>query len=247
MQNVLAPYLWIFTLVYIDDIVIFSKTFKEHLEHLDKVLKAISKSGTTLSPSKCHFGYQSLLLLGQKASQLGLSTHKEKIEAIIQLAEPWNVKELQTFLGMIVYFSAYILFYAWIVKPLFHLLKKNTTWEWGLAQHNAFELSKQALTMAPIRAYGIKNLGYQLYTDACNLGIAGSLQQVQPIRIQDLKGTKVYDQLQRAYDEKNPVPLLIIAISKDEEEPKYDQKWEKTFEETIVYIGKGYYILVKNS
>ena len=64
MQNVLASYSWIFTLVYIDDIVIYSKTFEEHLEHLDKVFQAISKSGITLSPSKCHLVYQYLLLLG---------------------------------------------------------------------------------------------------------------------------------------------------------------------------------------
>lgn len=68
MQGVLAPFLWIFALVYIDDIVIFSKTFDEHLLHVESVLKAILDSKITLSPSKCHFGYQSLLLLGQKVS-----------------------------------------------------------------------------------------------------------------------------------------------------------------------------------
>ena len=59
MQNILAPYLWIFTLVYIDDIVIFSLTFGDHIKHLDQVFQAIKK---------CHFGYQLLLLLGQKVS-----------------------------------------------------------------------------------------------------------------------------------------------------------------------------------
>ena len=104
MQNILAPYLWIFALVYIDDIVIFSKSFEAHISHIEAVLGAIIKSKITLSPSKCHFGYQSLMLLGQKVSRLGLSTHKEKIEAITKLAEPKTVKELQTFLGMMVYF-----------------------------------------------------------------------------------------------------------------------------------------------
>ncbi|KZT18527.1 hypothetical protein NEOLEDRAFT_1036026, partial [Neolentinus lepideus HHB14362 ss-1] len=62
--------------------------------------------------SKCHFTYQSLLLLGQKVSRLGMSTHKEKVDAIVNLDAPGNVKELQTFLGMMVYFSSYIPFYA---------------------------------------------------------------------------------------------------------------------------------------
>ncbi|KZT20047.1 hypothetical protein NEOLEDRAFT_1033860, partial [Neolentinus lepideus HHB14362 ss-1] len=68
--------------------------------------------------SKCHFAYQSLLLLGQKVSRLGMSTHKERVDAIVNLDAPRNVKELQTFLGMMVYFSSYILFYAWLAAPL---------------------------------------------------------------------------------------------------------------------------------
>ena len=75
MQNVLAPFLWIFTLVYIDDIVIFSWSFKDHLSHLDQVFKAVAKTRITLTTTKCHFTYQSLLLFRQKVSYLGLSTH----------------------------------------------------------------------------------------------------------------------------------------------------------------------------
>ncbi|PBK78931.1 hypothetical protein ARMSODRAFT_871043, partial [Armillaria solidipes] len=71
-----------------------------------------------LSLLKCHFAYQSLLLLGQKVSRLGMSTHREKVEAIMMLETPRNVHELQTFLGMMVYFSAYVPFYAWIAHPL---------------------------------------------------------------------------------------------------------------------------------
>lgn len=71
MQKILAPFLWIFALVYIDDIVIFSKSFKEHCRHIETILEAIKLAEMTLSPSKCHFGYQSIMLLGQKVSWLG--------------------------------------------------------------------------------------------------------------------------------------------------------------------------------
>jgi hypothetical protein len=97
---------------------------------LDAIFGAIVEANLTLSPAKCHLGYQSLMLLGQKVSRLGLSTHKEKVEAIQQLEEPKNVSELQTFLGMMVYFSSYIPFYAWITQPLFGLLKKKSPWQW---------------------------------------------------------------------------------------------------------------------
>lgn len=79
MQNILSPYLWLFTLVYIDDIVVYSKNYEEHLLHLDKVLEAIERAGLTLSPKKCHLFYGSILLLGHKVSRLGLSTHEEKV------------------------------------------------------------------------------------------------------------------------------------------------------------------------
>jgi hypothetical protein len=122
MTNILAPFLWIFALVYIDDIVVFSKTFEDHCMHLDKVFGAVSKSGLTLSPNKCHLGYQSLLLLGQKVSRLGMSTHREKVDATLQLEPPKDKPTLQTFLGMIGYFASYIPFYAWITAPFYPLL-----------------------------------------------------------------------------------------------------------------------------
>src|SRR6202020_2318517 len=108
MQNVLAPFLWIFALVYIDDIVIFSLTFEDHISHLDQVFQAIEKSRVTFAVTKCHFGYQSLLLLRQKVSQLGLLMHKEKVYAVLELEEPKNCHDLQVFLGMMVYFSMYM-------------------------------------------------------------------------------------------------------------------------------------------
>jgi hypothetical protein len=107
MQGVLAPFLWLFTLVYIDDIVLFSKSWEEHLLHLNQVLGAIAKAGITLSPPKCFVGYTSILLLGQKVSRLGLSTHREKVTAILDLATPRHVSDLQKFLGMCLFRGLY--------------------------------------------------------------------------------------------------------------------------------------------
>ncbi len=238
MQGVLAPFLWIFALVYIDDIVIFSKTFQDHLSHLDQVFKAISKSGITLSPKKCNLGYQSLHLLGQKVSRLGLSTHKEKIDAIISLVEPVNKSELQTFLGMMVYFSAYIPYYAWIVAPLFQLLKKDQIWTWGPLQQKAFGFSKQVLANAPVRAYAIPGLGYRLYTDACDYGIAAILQQIQPIAIKDLRGTRIYDKLKKAFESKEPIPNLITQVSKTDPDVPENGEWAENFESTMVHTER---------
>ena len=238
MQGVLAPYLWIFALVYIDDIVVFSKTFDEHLDHLDQVFKAIANAKITLSPAKCHLAYQSVLLLGQKVSRLGLSTHKEKVDAIVNLGEPQNKQELQTFLGMMVYFSQYVPFYSWIAQPFFNLLRKDTKWEWNELHDEAFDLCKRTLTNAPVRGYPIPGRPYRVYTDACDFGLAGILQQVQPIKIKDLRGTKSYERLYRAYQRKEPVPQLVFQASKDIKDVPEVGEWAREFEDTEVYIER---------
>ena len=91
---------------------IYSKTYEDHIDHLDKVLEAIEQAGITLSPVKCHLFYSSILLLGHKVSRLGLSTHTEKVRAILELQCPSKLSQLRTFLGMAVYFSAFIPYYS---------------------------------------------------------------------------------------------------------------------------------------
>ena len=236
MQNVLAPFLWIFALVYIDDIVIFSRSFEDHLGHLDQVFKAVAETGITLATTKCHFAYQSLLLLGQKVSRLGLSTHMEKVSAILNLDEPKNIHDLQIFLGMMVYFSSYIPFYAWIAAPLFSLLKKDVKWEWNNLHTEAFELCKQVLTNAPVRGYAIPGSPYRLYSDACDFGLAAILQQVQKIQLKDLRSTRIYEKCEKAFLAGEPVPSLVIQVSKSDNDVPPSEPWGATLDETWVYI-----------
>ena len=147
-------------------------TLEDHISHLHQVFKAIEDSGVTLSVTKGHFRYQSLLLLGQKLSQLGLSTHKKKVDAILLLDEPKDHHDLQVFLGIMVYFSAYIPFYAWIAGPLFNLLKGSVKWEWTEVHSKAFELCMQVLVNAPVCRYAKPGSPYRLYSDACDFGQA---------------------------------------------------------------------------
>ena len=249
MQGILAPFLWIFALVYIDDIVVFSKSFEDHLIHLDLVLKAIKESKITLSPGKCHFGYQSLMLLGQKVSRLGLSTHKEKVDVILQLDNPRNIHDLQIFLGMMVYFSSYIPFYAWIVHPLFQLLKRENKWNWGTEEQNAYDLCKQVLTQAPVRAHAMPGLPYHIYSDACDFALAAILQQVQPIKIKELRGTKTYEMLERAFKAGERIPDLVAHLVKEDSDIPPQGEWGETFEETVIHIERvvGYWSRVLQS
>ena len=116
-------------------------------------IKVVAETGIMLTTTKCHFTYQSLLSLGQKVSHLGLSTHMKKVSAILNLDIPRNVHNLQIFLGIMVYFSSYIPFYAWIATPLFSLLKKETRWEWTNLHSEALGWCKQVLTNTPVWGY----------------------------------------------------------------------------------------------
>ena len=225
MQGILSPYLWLFCLVYIDDIVVYSKLYEEHIKHLDLVLEAIEKAGITLSPSKCHLFYGSILLLGHKVSRLGLSTHLEKVNAILALDRPKKLSQLQTFLGMVVYFSAFIPYYASICAPLFQLLRKGKRWHWGAEEEYAFESAKSALQSSPVLGHPIEGLPYRLYTDASDEALGCALQQIQPISVSDLKGTRMYARLQRQYEAGLPPPKLTTTLSSKITDSPSEDKW----------------------
>lgn len=238
MQGILAPYLWIFCLVYIDDIVVYSRTYEDHIKHLDQVLEAIERAGITLSPNKCHLFYDSILLLGHKVSRLGLSTHEEKVKAILELEHPRKLSLLQTFLGMVVYFSAFIPYYASICTPLFQLLKKGTPWRWGAEEEHAFKSAKEALRKAPLLGHPIEGLPYRLYTDASDEAAGCALQQIQPIKVKDLEGTRAYERLKKAFDEGIPPPKLTASIGGKSDIETVQDKWGESLDETTVYVER---------
>lgn len=234
MQTILAPFLWLFCLVYIDDIVVFSKSYEEHITHLDKVLRAIEEAGITLSPNKCHLFYPSVLLLGHKVSRLGLSTHEEKVKAIVELAPPTKTSQLQHFLGMAVYFSAFIPHYSSMASPLFALLKKGARWKWGEVEQYAFDQIKKALEEAPVLGHPVQGSPYRLYTNASDVALGCALQQVQLMRAGDLKETKAYDRIAKARELGKDVPDLLVKLPTETKEEKASLPWANSLDDTMV-------------
>ncbi|GJE92997.1 hypothetical protein PsYK624_091560 [Phanerochaete sordida] len=243
MQTILAPFLWLFCLVYIDDIVVYSKTYEEHIKHLDKVLGACENAGLTLSPAKCHLFYSSVLLLGHKVSRLGLSTHQEKVRAVLELQAPSNRQQLQTFLGMAGYFSAFVPFYAMVAAPLFALLKKNARWNWTDVEQHAFDSLKSALQEAPVLGHPMEGRPYRLYTDASDEALGCALQQVQPIAVGDLKGSKYYERLEKAYKERTDVPRLVTSLPAAPDDSQFQDRWGKELDSSPVHVERviGYW------
>jgi hypothetical protein len=243
MNETLAPWLWVFVLVYIDDTVVYSKTFEDHILHLDTVLGAIAEANLTLAPEKCHVAHHSLQLLGQKVSRLEVSAIREKVDAVDAIQTPRNVKELQSWLGVLGYYANYIPYYAWIVTPLFKLLRKDAIWTWTEEHDNAFKVSKAILKASPILAYPIEGNGYRLYTDGSTYGVAAVLQQVQRIKIKDLEGTRIHKRLKELYNKKEELPNLVSKVPDGFEPYREPLKWAETFENSEVHIERviGYW------
>lgn len=237
MQGILSPYLWLFCLVYIDDIVVYSKSYEDHLVHLDKVLSAIIRAGITLSPKKCHFFYASILLLGHKVSRLGLSTHAEKVAAVKELVSPKKTSELYTFLGMAVYFAAFIPYFSDMAIPLFDLLKKNQRWIWEDEHEYAFVAIKNALAESPVLAHPQEGLPYRLYTDASDYALGCALQQIQTMQVGDLKGTKVYDRILKAHTLGKPVPKLFANLTEDDEK-RVPGEWRIPVDDSSIQVER---------
>jgi len=119
-----------FCRAYVDDIVIYSTSLEQHVEHLRQVFAALDKSNIHLSPKKSFLGFLSVRLLGQKVDALGLATAAEKLAAISTLSFLTTLSLLETYLGMTGYLRQYIAYYAAIVKPLLErktLLGKSVT------------------------------------------------------------------------------------------------------------------------
>src|SRR5260370_5272069 len=236
MQGILAPFLWIFSLVYINNIVVYSKSYDEHLAHLDQVLQAVKEAQITLSPQKCHFTYTSILLLWQKVSHLRLSTHAKKVRAITELVAPSNVHTLQSFLGMVVYFSHYIPGYASIASPLFGLLKKKARWSWGRDHETAFHTIQNALASAPILGHPMQGQPFWVYSDASDVALGACLQQVQPIHLGDMKGTKIYDFALEAHCKGASVPRIAKLASTCTLDVPPPGEWALPLEDTLLQV-----------
>lgn len=123
MEKLFGNYLWRFVLVYIDDIIIYSRTVEEHFEHLRTILRLLENSGVTLSLTKCFFLQPSIKALGRHVSRLGIATLEDKVEAIRALEFPKNLRGVEHVIGLFGYYRQYIPYFADIIAPLQELKK----------------------------------------------------------------------------------------------------------------------------
>ena len=177
MNAVLSRFISKSCLIYIDDVVVFSRSAEEHYKHVAEILDCINEAGLTLKLSKCSLGKESVDLLGYVVSGEGIRPQECKTEAIRNIPPPQNVKQVRQFLGMTGYYHQCIDSYAHISEPLVRLTKKKEPFIFGDEQQVAFDQLKQALCSNKIMAYPDPSKPYILYTDASGYAIGSILVQ----------------------------------------------------------------------
>jgi len=166
-------------IVYIDDILIPSKTVDENLETLQEVLTLLKQYAFKLNYDKCLFLKTTIEYLGYIISPEGITLSSRHVEAVQNFPRPTKVVEVQRFLGLTNYFRKFIENYAFIAKPLQNLLKKSTQFAFDDQCHKAYETLKEKLTSYPVlRLYNPAAMT-ELHTDASAIALAGILLQKQ--------------------------------------------------------------------
>ncbi|CAI7797162.1 unnamed protein product [Closterium sp. NIES-53] len=166
MNHILWPLLDECVVVYLDDILIYSKNMKEHVEHLRKVFEILRKNKFYVKLSKSDFALKKVQFLGHMVSAEGVYVDPRKIEAVKKWKVSENMKELQQFLGFTNYYNRFVPQYAKIAAPLTDLLKKDTPFKWDTPHQQAMEQLQTALTTTPVLILPDPEKDYVVEADA---------------------------------------------------------------------------------
>ena len=179
MERVLSGLSWVKCLVFLDDIICFSKTFEQHIQNLKEIFLRLEGANLKLSPKKCILMQKEVEFLGHIVSGDGVSTDPNKIKAIEEWPVPRNVKEVRSFIGICSYYRRFIRDFAKIAKPLHKLTEKFSNFVWTSECQNSFETLKAKLTEAPILSYPREEGLYIIDADASSVAAGAVLSQEQ--------------------------------------------------------------------
>jgi hypothetical protein len=178
MDMVMAGLNFEICLVYMDDIVIFSKTLEQHVERLRLVLQRLREAGLKLKPSKCDVMRRSVEFLGHLVSDNGIEPHPDKVSAVTSWPVPTSLRDLRAFLGLCGYYRRFIDHFSLVAGPLYALTEKNRRYVWTPERQAAFDQLKQRLTSAPILCMPTDDDAFIIDTDASDSAIGAVLSQV---------------------------------------------------------------------
>ena len=178
MEDILGELSWKIAFVYIDDLIVFGKTYEEARDRLQSVLTKLKEAGLKLRASKCRLFQPSVEFLGFVVGNQGIKTCSHIVEAVLNFPKPQSVKEVQKFLGITNFYRTFIKSHSSILSPLINLTRKGIPFNWTTECQEAVDIMKTKLTTAPVRCYFDPELPTVLTTDASGRGIGCTLSQI---------------------------------------------------------------------
>ena len=155
-----------FTIAYLDDIIIFSKTPQEHLLHIRMIFEKLKSANLSMMKSKCSFFSKEIQYLGPILSATGIRPLPAKTHAIQHMQPPTTPKQVRAFLGLVRYYRKFIKGFTKIIKPLTLLTRQQAKFEWTPVHHTTFLHLKESIVQVPILHYPNPNKKYIVYTNA---------------------------------------------------------------------------------
>ncbi|QRW20758.1 Retrotransposable element Tf2 protein [Rhizoctonia solani] len=179
MNKLFKDLLDVCVIIYLDDILIYSKDDASHTQHVHEVLKQLMENQLFCKASKCTFHVTSVEYLGIIVSDKGFSLDKLKIQAVQEWPVPTKVKEVQLFLGFANFLCCFVANFSHMARPLHNLVKKDTPWKWDTKEQEAFQGLKDAITNALVLCHADPSKPYFLETDASGAALGSILSQQQ--------------------------------------------------------------------
>jgi hypothetical protein len=193
MNDIFSNHLDDFITVYLDDIMIFSKTKAEHEKHLRTTLDILRAHKLYAKKSKCEFSTSRVEYLGHIVSDKGIEADPAKIRAIEEWPTPKNVTDIQSFLGLVGFYRRFIKNFSKIAAPMTRLIQKKVRFIWSNKEQDAFDALKKSMTTAPVLAIANPDLNLRVTADASDLALGAALEQInedgktQPIAFESKK------------------------------------------------------------
>ncbi|GJX61920.1 putative nucleotidyltransferase, ribonuclease H [Tanacetum coccineum] len=177
MNRIFHEYLDKFVIIFIDDILVYSKSEEEHEQHLRIVLEILRQKKLYAKFSKCEFWLQQVAFLGHIVSADGIIMDPSKVEAITKWPRPTTVTEVRSFLGLAGYYRRFVEGFSRLALPLTQLMRKGEKFVWTDERQESFEELKRRLVSAPILTLPSGSGGFQIYSDASKKGLGCVLMQ----------------------------------------------------------------------
>ncbi|GKE13197.1 putative reverse transcriptase domain-containing protein, partial [Tanacetum coccineum] len=200
MNRVCKTYLDKFVIVFIDDILVYSKDEEEHRKHLKIILELLKKERLYAKFSKCDFWLHSVQFLGHVIDRSGVHIDHAKIKAIKSWVVPMTEMEVRQFLGLAGYYRRFIEGFSLISKPLTKLTQKDKKYKWGKEEEEAFLTLKQKLCSAPILALPEGTKDFVVYCDASLKGYRSVLMQREKVIVYASRQLKVHEENYTTHD-----------------------------------------------